>query len=42
MFLHGIKETFVTVTYLIIPVILILMGAFYSNRTVSPSSGYEL
>lgn len=41
MFFHGIKETIVTVTYLIIPVILILMSVFYLNTKISPSTGDE-
>ena len=35
MFIHGIKETTVSLTYYLLPILVILIGGFYMNSTVT-------
>ena len=35
MFIHGIKESTVSVTYYLLPIVVILIGGFYLNSTVT-------
>jgi hypothetical protein len=35
MFIHGLKETTVSLTYYLLPVVVILIGGFYLNSNVS-------
>jgi Protein of unknown function (DUF4013) len=37
MFIHGIKETTVSLTYYLLPVVVILIGGFYLNSNASPA-----